>query len=183
MLKLAAFFIISIGLIYISRASLRGPRTHGFYRLIAWEFMTALLLLNIDCWFIDPFSWNQLISWFLLTVSIIPFAYGVQSLTSRGKAVQYRENDDQLLNFEKTTNLVTTGVYHYIRHPLYSSLLILAWGIFFKAVTWPSVLLVVAATGSLLATAKADEAECIRFFGTPYQEYIRQTKKFVPFLF
>jgi len=183
MLKIAAFFVISVVLVYISRASLRGPHTHGLYRFLAWEFMTALLLLNIESWFLDPLSWNQLISWFLLTVSIVPFAFGVQTLTTRGKTVQHRENDDQLLGFEKTTNLVTTGIYHYIRHPLYSSLLILAWGIFFKEVTWPSILLVVAATGSLLATAKADEAECIRFFGTPYQEYIRQTKMFVPFLF
>jgi len=35
----------------------------------------------------------------------------------------------------------------------------------------------------LFATAKADEAECIRFFGSSYQAYMKQTKMFVPFLF
>ncbi len=183
MLKIPAFIIISACLIYISRASLRAPRSHGFYRFFAWEFIVALFLLNIDVWFRDPTSWNQIISWFLLTVSIVPFGFGVHSLTTEGRAAKHREDDGQLLGFEKTTKLVTTGIYHYIRHPLYSSLLILAWGIFFKDLSWPNALLVLAATFSLVATAKADEAECIRYFGAPYQAYMRRTKRFVPFLF
>jgi protein-S-isoprenylcysteine O-methyltransferase Ste14 len=181
--KIAAFIIISACLIYISRASLRGPRSHAFYRFFAWEFIVALCLLNLDVWFHNPASWHQLLSWFLLLISFIPFTFGVHSLTTKGRAVEHRHDDGQLLSFEKTTNLVTTGIYHYIRHPLYSSLLLLAWGIFFKSVTWPGALLVLAATWSLRATAKADEAECIRFFGAPYQAYMKRTKMFVPFLF
>ena len=94
-----------------------------------------------------------------------------------------RKEDDQLLAFEKTTTLVTTGIYHYIRHPLYSSLLSLAWGIFFKAPTWLGALLAAAATVFLFATARADEAECVRFFGPAYQAYMKETRRFVPFLF
>ena len=85
--------------------------------------------------------------------------------------------------FEKTSALVTSGIYHYIRHPLYCSLLLLTWGIFFKAPTWPGALLAVTATLFLIATAKADEAECILFFGPSYQDYMKQTKMFVPFVF
>jgi protein-S-isoprenylcysteine O-methyltransferase Ste14 len=40
-----------------------------------------------------------------------------------------------------------------------------------------------AATLFLIATAKAGEAECIRFLGMCYQDYMKQTKMFVPFLF
>ncbi len=40
--------------------------------------------------------------------------------------------DDKLFKFEKTTELVTTGIFKYIRHPLYSSLIFLTWGIYFK---------------------------------------------------
>ena len=183
MFKLVAFVVLSAGLIYISRASLRRPRSHGFYRFFAWEFIVALFLLNVDFWFRDPFSWHQLASWFLLIVSIVPLAFGVHSLATKGKPVKRREDDAQLLAFEKTTTLVTTGIYQYIRHPLYSSLLLLAWGVFFKAPAWSGALLVLAATLFLLATAKADEAECIRFFGPSYQAYMKQTKMFVPFLF
>ena len=183
MFKLIAFIVSSAGLVYISRASLRAPRSHGFYRFFAWEFIVALFLVNIDVWFHAPFSWHQLVSWLLLLVCIVPLAFGIRSLVSQGKPVAHREVEPQLLAFEKTSSLVTTGIYHYIRHPLYSSLLFLTWGIFFKAPAWPGMLLALAATLFLFATARADEAECIHFFGPAYQAYIKRTKRFVPFVF
>ena len=183
MFKLFAFLVLSAGLVYISRASLRAPRSHGFYRFFAWEFILALWLLNIDVWFQTPFSWHQLISWFLLLACIVPLVFGIHSLVSQGKPGVHRETEPQLLAFEKTSSLVTSGIYHYIRHPLYSSLLFLTWGIFFKALTWPGMLLASVATLFLVATARADEVECIHFFGLPYQAYMERSKRFVPFLF
>ena len=183
MVKLIVFLTASAGLITISRASLRAPRSHGFYRFFAWECILALFLLNVDAWFQTPFAWYQLISWFLLLACLVPLVLGVRALTSRGKPVTQREAEPQLLAFERTSSLVVSGIYHYIRHPLYSSLLFLTWGIFFKALTWPGLFLAVAATLLLFATAKADEAECLRFFGTPYQAYMKRSKRFMPFLF
>jgi protein-S-isoprenylcysteine O-methyltransferase Ste14 len=178
-----AFVVLSVPIIYVSRASLRAPGSHGFYRFFAWELILALVLLNSAAWFHDPFTWHQVISWVLLVVCCVPLVLGVRSLTSRGKPVARREGDASLLAFEKTSTLVTTGIYHYIRHPLYSSLLILAWGVFFKDPSWLGGLLALAATLALIATAKADEAECTRFFGPAYQAYMQQTRMFVPFLF
>ena len=183
MFQLIAFIIVSAGIIYISRASLRASRSHGFYRFWTWEFIAALVLLNIKVWFLAPFSWHQLISWFLLIACLIPLAFGIHSLRLRGKPVSRREGEPQLLAFEKTSALVTTGIYHTIRHPLYSSLFFLAWGVFFKAPAWPGGLLALAATFFLVATAKADEAECIRFFGPEYKAYMKRTKMFLPFVF
>lgn len=179
--KIIAFLVLSLVLAYISRGSLRAPRSHGFYRFFAWEFILALILLNIDAWFQNPGSWHQLISWFLLTLSIVPLVFGIRALRSGGKPARQREGEPQLLAFEKTSALVTTGIYRYIRHPLYSSLLLLAWGIFFKAPSGLGLVLAVGATAFLVLTAKADEAECIRFFGPEYREYMKRTKMFVPF--
>ena len=173
----------SVILVYISRASLRRPRSHGFYRFFAWETILGLFLLNVDFWFRDPFAWHQIIAWILLFVSFIPLGFGVQALRARGKPTANREGDPSLLAFEKTTALVTTGIYHYIRHPLYSSLLLLAWGIFFKSPSWLGGVLVIVTTISLALTAKADEAECAKFFGTAYQDYMKTTRMFIPFLF
>jgi protein-S-isoprenylcysteine O-methyltransferase Ste14 len=74
-------------------------------------------------------------------------------------------------------------MYRYIRHPLYRSLLFLTWGAFVKLPTGFGALLASAATGFLPATAAADEAECLRFFGAEYAEYRKRTRRFVPFLF
>jgi protein-S-isoprenylcysteine O-methyltransferase Ste14 len=182
MFKVIAFILLSAGLLYISRKSLRAPFSHGFYRFFVWECIAALFFLNMDSWFFDPWSWNQLISWFLLVICIVPLAFGINSLVSQGKPAQQRTGEPQLLGFEKTSALVTTGIYHYIRHPLYSSLLLLTWGIFFKIPAGPGALFALVATLFLAATARADEAECIRFFGPVYQSYMKQTKMFIPFI-
>lgn len=183
MFKLVALLGVSGCLVYISRASLRAPRSHGFFRFWAWEFILGLVVLNVDVWFRKPGSWNQLISWFLLALSLVPLVLGVHSLSSRGESEAASRDDETLLGFEKTSKLVTTGIYHYIRHPLYCSLLVLAWGVFFKDVSWLSVLLVLAASFAVYATARADESASLRYFGASYQAYMGRTKRFVPFLF
>lgn len=183
MWKAIAFLAGILVLAYISRASLRSARSHGFYRFFAWEIILALFLLNVDFWFRNPFSWHQIIAWVLLIGSLFPLIFGVRALRSRGKPVENREGDSSLLAFEKTTELVTTGIYRYIRHPLYSSLFLLTWGTCFKLPSLPAFILAGVATILLFATAKADEAECIQFFGASYQEYMQKTKRFIPFLF
>ncbi len=183
MLKLAIFVVVSAVFATISRASLPVPRSHGFYRFLAWECILGLFLLNVEIWFRDPFSAPQLISWLLLIVSAFLALHGVYLLRRMGKPDDSRA-DAPLLAFEKTTTLVVEGIYRYIRHPMYSSLLFLAWGIFFKDVmSWAGIGLALAATLFLTLTAKAEEGEDIRFFGTAYQDYMRRTKMFVPFLF
>jgi len=181
--QLLAFLVLSGALVCISRASLRAPRSHGFYRFFAWELMLVMGLLNISAWLHAPFSWHQLISWFLLLACIIPLILGARSLIREGEPVARRETEPHLLAFEKTSSLVTSGIYRYIRHPLYSSLLFLTWGIFFKAPTWYCMILGLGATLFLVATARADEAECIRFFGQSYRDYMKRSRRFVPFLF
>jgi protein-S-isoprenylcysteine O-methyltransferase Ste14 len=183
MSKLIVFIIASGILIYISRASLHQPGSHGFYRFFAWESILLLFLLNVEKWFVDPISWHQLIAWTLLFASFVPLILGVRSLRERGKPTEERPGDPSLLAFEKTTELVTTGIYAYIQHPLYSSLFLLTWGIFFKALSLPSTALALVATTFLTATARADEIECVHFFGDEYQNYMSKTKRFIPFLF
>jgi protein-S-isoprenylcysteine O-methyltransferase Ste14 len=177
------FLLVTLALVIFSRRSLLKPHSHGFFRFFAWEFIAALLLLNLRAWFVDPFSWRQVISWVLLFSSLVPLIFGVRTLKTRGKAAEQREGEPQLLAFEKTTKLVTTGIYGVIRHPLYSSLLLLTWGGFFKSTSWIAAVLTALATLSLFLTARADESECLRFFGEEYCIYMKRTKRFIPFLF
>jgi protein-S-isoprenylcysteine O-methyltransferase Ste14 len=183
MIQWIVFAALSAIILCVSWKSLKAPGSHGFYRFFTWEIILVLIFINLDVWFRDPLSWHQLISWFLLIACIVPLVFGVRSLARQGNPAAQREAEPQLLAFEKTTSLVTTGIYRYIRHPLYSSLLLLAWGVFFKLPSWYGALLALAATGFLLATAKADEAECIRFFGAEYEAYVKRSKRFIPFLF
>jgi protein-S-isoprenylcysteine O-methyltransferase Ste14 len=183
MWKIISFLVATVIVVYISRKSLFASHSHGFYRFFAWECIIALFLINVEYWISNPFAWNQIIAWVLLFSSLIPLGFGVRSLTAHGKPAETRETDPSLLAFEKTTQLVTTGIYKYIRHPLYSSLLLLAWGIFFKHFSVESIALIAVTTVFLFFTATADEAECINFFGAEYQDYMKASKRFIPFLF
>ena len=177
------FVVGSIAITAISWKPLLKVGSHGFYRFFAWEAMLGLFLVNIKFWFVHPLAWNQIIAWLLLFASLVPLGFGVHSLRTRGKPTQQREGDPSLLALEKTTQLVTSGIYRYIRHPLYSSLFLLAWGIFFKSISWLALGLAVVSTLFLILTAKADEAECTQFFGKSYLEYMKHTKRFVPYIF
>ena len=176
------FVVATAGITYVSRASLRMPRSHGFYRFIAWELLLVLFLLNLRKWFEEPFSYHQIVSWLLLLTSLFLVSQGVYLLLRHGKLDRMR-NETPLIGIEKTSTLVTSGLYGYIRHPLYSSLFFLGWGLFLKQPSWLGGLLAVATTVFLLLTARIEEGENIRFFGAIYQEYMKQTKMFVPFLF
>ena len=86
------------------------------------------------------------------------------------------------LTFENTVHLVDVGLYRFIRHPMYASLLFLAWGAFFKHPAVLSFFLVVLTTAFLVATAKVEEKENLRFFGKSYLNYCRRSKMFIPFV-
>jgi len=180
--KVIVFIVATIGLAWVSWPSLRSPRSHGFFRFLAFESILALVLLNLDYWFHEPFSPHQIISWLLLMVSLFLVIHGFQLLRRVGKSDSKR-NDPSLTGIEKTTELVTVGAYRYIRHPIYSSGLFVAWGVFFKHPSWLGFSLAVIATFLWTTTAKIEEAENIRFFGAAYQSYMKQTKMFIPFLF
>jgi protein-S-isoprenylcysteine O-methyltransferase Ste14 len=84
---------------------------------------------------------------------------------------------------ESTTTLVMVGAYKYIRHPLYGSLLFLAWGVFFKDVSLLGGILASVTTAFLIVIAKMEEAENIQKFGAEYAAYMKTTRMFIPFLF
>ena len=172
----------STPIIWVSRGSLRSREAHGFYRFFAFESILGLVVLNAPAWFRDRFSPRQLGSWALLLTSLLLAAHGFHLLREVGKP-DYSIPDPHRLRVEKTTRLVRTGAYRYVRHPLYASLLALAWGAFLKAPSWMAAGLAAVATGVVYRTARVEEMENIRGFGAEYAEYMRETRMFIPSVF
>jgi protein-S-isoprenylcysteine O-methyltransferase Ste14 len=171
----------TIANIAFSRRSLAAPRSHGFYRFFVFELIVILLLMNVGAWFDDPFSPVHLLSWVLLLGSIAPVVSGYLALRrggepSKGSALETN------LDFENTGRLISTGIYCHIRHPMYASLLMLSWGIMLKVPSWGGTLLACCATGLLVATARAEEAENLLRFGESYRAYMHRTRRFIPFV-
>jgi protein-S-isoprenylcysteine O-methyltransferase Ste14 len=181
MISAVAVALGSLPIVWISRRSFLHPTSHGFSRFFAFEAILALVVLNASHWFVHPLSAQQLVSWLLLVVSVVLVVWGVVLLRRFGGS-RPTGNGSHVFAWENTGRLVTTGIYRYIRHPMYSSLLFLAWGALLKSVSISTLVLTGVATLALGATAKAEEAENVARFGEEYRDYMKRTRRFVPFV-
>lgn len=182
MRTITIFAILSLLITFISWRTLFNTKSHGFYRFFGWECMAGLFAVNYKFWFVNPFSIHQLISWALLIYSAYLAVAGLIFMIKKGKPGASR-NDEHLFGFEKTTELIDTGVFKRIRHPLYSSLIFLTWAFFLKNPTVALFTISLTATVFLYLTSRFDEKECLSYFGDKYSNYMKQTKMFIPYLF
>ena len=180
--KIILFVFATIGIAWVSQSSLRNVQYHGFYRFFAWETILILFLINMNYWFVDPFTPRQIMSWSFLIVSLLLILQGVKLFRRKGE-LDHERSDPALVGIEKTTELVTTGVYQFILHPFYSSLLFLGWGILLKNISLIGMVLALIITVLLIVTARKEESENHHYFGEKYHEYMKRTKMFLPFIF
>jgi protein-S-isoprenylcysteine O-methyltransferase Ste14 len=167
------FILASLGIAWYSRNVLRDPHTHGFYRFFAFEAILALVLVNLRFWFVQPFTPLHLLSWLCLIASGFLAIHGFYLLRKVGQP----EGD-----FEATTRLVEVGAYHYIRHPLYGSLLWLAVGAYLKNPSLAGTGLLLGALAFLVFTARVEEGENLEHFGQAYVDYMQRTRMFIPYI-
>lgn len=80
------------------------------------------------------------------------------------------------------SQLITRGIYAWVRHPLYTSVILLA---FAWAIGWQSLaalVLALATTGFLDAKSRHEETRLQKHF-PDYPDYARHVKRFLPFLY
>ena len=179
--KLIAFGVLSIPIIVLSWHTLFDVKSHGFYRFFGWEGILWLAISNYKFWFDNPFSLLQIFSWVFLFFGAYLVIAGVIQMKKTGKAEKSRKADS-LYHFEKTTELVDTGIFKYIRHPLYSSLIFLTLGVLLKNINVSLIIVAFASIVFFYFTSITDEKECIAYFGNKYSEYMKRTKRFIPFI-
>lgn len=153
--------------------SIREKRYHGIARFFSFESIYILILLNYRMWFREPFSGNQIFSWIFLISSIYPGIAGYLLLQNRGKPDK---------SIERTTELVKSGLYKYIRHPLYCSLLLFGTGVMLKDPGVFQIVLGIINALAIFLTARIEEKEMIMKFGQSYKEYMHETKMFIPWI-
>jgi protein-S-isoprenylcysteine O-methyltransferase Ste14 len=179
---LAVFVAGSLAMAWVSRKPLRHPGSHGFYRFFAWVGLLALVSTSHRSWGLEPLSTREMVSWGLFCASIALVALGMATLVKLGRAGGQRSGG-ALYDWEKTTALVTTGIFAYIRHPMYASLMAFDLGAFLQAPSLFAAAFALPVSVLLLLTALADERECLDYFGADYAEYMRRTRRFIPGVF
>lgn len=171
------YIVLIVGTIFIILfswfLSIKYKRYHGIARFFAFESIFLLVMLNYKVWFTNPLSFRQISSWILLTISAYSVITGYLLLKRKGKPSG---------NFENTSILVKSGIYGYIRHPLYLSVFLLGTGITLKDPGPAQLALGIINLAAVWVTALIEENEMIAKFGIEYREYMKETKMFIPLI-
>ncbi|HZW02497.1 MAG TPA: isoprenylcysteine carboxylmethyltransferase family protein [Anaerolineaceae bacterium] len=75
--------------------------------------------------------------------------------------------------------LVTSGPYHYVRHPMYLGTILWVLGALFLYRNW-AMLILMTFVVSMYLRSKKEEQALIETFGDEYREYMRRTPAFFP---
>jgi protein-S-isoprenylcysteine O-methyltransferase Ste14 len=176
--KTIIFLLGSAAILKISWPDIFNTSRRNFYLFFALEFFLILILAYSGYWLRNPFTPFRIFCWLILFGAFVLAGYGVYQLLQFGKPSAKN-------NIETTTYLVTTGVYRYIRHPLYSALIAVgAISLFKSDFPWlMAICLFCVATVFLYATARIEDQENTLKFGEEYAVYIDRTRMFVPYIF
>ena len=84
----------------------------------------------------------------------------------------------QLINAERSPELVVDGIYRYVRHPLYTGSMLFLWLIPTMTLNWLAFIL--GASLYFIIGARYEERKLEKFYGKAYADYKARTPAFVP---
>ena len=87
------------------------------------------------------------------------------------------------VTYKEGQTLVTTGPYRYVRHPIYTSMILMFIGtILYYGSPFVSIFFAILAITFLLRIGKEEEI-MIQLFGERYKEYMKRTKRLIPLIY
>ena len=107
----------------------------------------------------------------------VGFAIGVWALWAM-RASRFRVTPEVAHGAE----LVMHGPYAYVRHPMYSGLLVIVAGLLIHYFTLPRLVVAIALAVDLIVKANYEEKLLSSHF-SEYREYQRQTHKLIPYIY
>lgn len=183
--------VIAYGLLHSLLASLKtkaqarhwfGPSTDRWFRL-AYNLIAILTLLPIlllPILLIDQEIYVIRYPWVILTLILQMLAVIVAIVGLRQTGITSFIGLHQLLLPEDTSppRLVTSGLYRYVRHPIYTAGLVFISLI--PILTWNLLALNFGLTAYIFIGAYFEERKLLLEFGEPYAEYCLHTPMLIP---
>ncbi len=115
-----------------------------------------------------------------------PIAGAVLSVLGLAVAIWARvylgRNWSGYVTYKKDHELVMTGPYRFIRHPIYAGMILMFLGTFLYYGLWCILVIYTIVTAMFIWRIKKEEAIMIKLFGEKYQEYMKRTKAVVPWV-
>lgn len=173
-----------VRLFYQRRVRAKGPQEYARIneqreKMLFRLFALAFLLLPL--YFLTPwidFASMPLPGWLrwsgggLASLGIVLFGWAHQSLGKNWTAV---------LALAQEHELVQSGPYQYVRHPMYAAFFIIGIGFTLLAENWLiGVIYLIPLWVMYMARARAEEQMMVERFGEMYREYIKRTGRLWP---
>ena len=87
------------------------------------------------------------------------------------------------VTYKEDQTLVTTGPYKYVRHPIYTSMILMFIGtILYYGALFVSVYFAIL-TIDFISRTRKEEAIMIKLFGDEYTDYMKRTKRLIPLIY
>ena len=141
-------------------------------------FIPAMIWLFTDWLEFAQMPFPDWLRWvgFLISLAGVLYFYMVHQ--------QLGDNWSPVLEIRPKHELIITGLYKYIMHPMYSSMTLGLIGMTLLGANWLIFLVVSLATFLLFVVRIPDEEQLmIDQFGKQYQDYRRRTKRLIPYIF
>jgi protein-S-isoprenylcysteine O-methyltransferase Ste14 len=159
-----------------------GPRVNRFYRLAYNVFAGVSFLPVLAVMFLVPDRSLYLVPLPWLGLMVLGELLAVAALV-----IGFRQTDAweflglrQPGESDKPSKLTTCGLYHYVRHPLYSAGLAFIW--LMPLMTVNVLAVNIALTVYVITGAYFEERKMRCVFGQDFMDYMAITPMFIPFL-
>ena len=149
-----------------------------FYNLVAGFTLLPILLLPVVL--VDKTLYHVRFPWIILTgfIQAVAFAMLVVGVSQTG--LMSFLGIRQLLSpgEAKPPRLVVNGLYHYVRHPLYTTGLVIIW--LMPVMTCNLLALFIGLTLYVVIGAVYEERKLLQEYGKEYEEYRQRTPMLIP---
>ncbi len=121
------------------------------------------------------FPQSAILGWTAAALSVIGVAFAIWARMRLGRNWSPRPA------IKEHHELVTTGPYAYVRHPIYTGLILMAFGTALSGSIWGIGIFIVASLIFILRINK-EEKIMLELFPNEYPQYQKRTKRLVPFI-
>jgi protein-S-isoprenylcysteine O-methyltransferase Ste14 len=181
----SAFLLWVILELVASRTKRSGDRSHardrGSYGLIV-----ALLFIGLTSDFTltaclpqAEIAWRQPLVFFSgITLMLTGVAFRWWAIATLGKFFTFD------VAVQSSQTVVETGPYRYLRHPSYTGALMTLVGIGLALGNWAGMLALLACMAIAYSyRISVEERALVAALGEPYKQYMRRTRRIIPFVF
>jgi protein-S-isoprenylcysteine O-methyltransferase Ste14 len=179
----ALLWILMVGFIALlgGNKSVKDDRSSMFFMAITLSSVLPTIGYTVQAGRTAPgaFSWGfpivSYIGFFLFFLGLLINWTGILTLKKQWSAVVVISKDHKLID---------TGIYKYVRHPIYAAILLELLGLGLGLANWISILVLVLFNAVGLAyRIYVEEKALEKYFGKAYVIYARRTKRLVPGIF